>query len=130
MEDIESTEPPTSLLLSLNTPSSQAKSSSNRSSLQSQLQDTLCPHCDQLLTAKTFRRHRNLYFNPEDGSWTKDTQEIDSDHSESADARPPPLPELPDVENESDVLIFPSELETGTSYDIPSDSGSSSDEGI
>lgn len=34
------------------------------------------------------------------------------------------------MENESDVLIFPSELETGTSYDIPSDSGSSSDEGI
>lgn len=28
-----------------------------------------CEHCSEMLTIKTYRRHRKLYFNPEKGEW-------------------------------------------------------------
>ena len=32
---------------------------------------TFCMHCDQMLTFKTYRRHRQLYYNSESGDWIK-----------------------------------------------------------
>ena len=69
----------TSLLLSLNTLSSRVSRSHelvNSSTLRSQ--NILCPHCDVVLTAKTYRQHMQLYFNTETGSWMKDSEEADS----------------------------------------------------
>jgi hypothetical protein len=30
-----------------------------------------CPHCDSSLSSKTFRRHKSLYFDLNEGTWTK-----------------------------------------------------------
>ena len=29
----------------------------------------VCPHCDQIVSYKTFRKHKRLYFNVEKGRW-------------------------------------------------------------
>ncbi len=36
-----------------------------------------CPHCNQLLTIKTFRRHQKL-FKRKDGTWLKESDEDES----------------------------------------------------
>ena len=36
-----------------------------------------CPHCNQLLTMKTFRRHQTL-FKKNDGTWMKDSEDEES----------------------------------------------------
>ena len=41
-----------------------------------------CPHCDQQVTVKTFRRHKELYYRSNDGTWiaeSSNTEDIESD---------------------------------------------------
>ena len=78
-DSVDKTEQPTSVLLSLNTLSSRVRRCCevpNTSSLPSQ--NILCPHCDLVVTAKTYRRHLKLFFNFETGSWMKDPERTDS----------------------------------------------------
>lgn len=41
-----------------------------------------CPHCEQDLTIKTFKRHQKL-FKREDGNWMKEIDEEDENHLSS-----------------------------------------------
>jgi hypothetical protein len=43
---------------------------------------TLCPHCETYLPARTFRRHRDLFFNVNTNSWEKDPTLRDSSDDE------------------------------------------------
>ena len=45
---------------------------------------TLCPHCEQYIPARTFRRHREEFFNFNTNSWNKDPGLGDSSDEESA----------------------------------------------
>ena len=40
----------------------------------------LCEHCNEMLTLKTYRRHRKLYINHENSEWI--TTDMLSQHSE------------------------------------------------
>lgn len=42
-----------------------------------------CPHCDCVLTIKTFKRHRSLYFNPRVNKWLKAEGLSESAHGAS-----------------------------------------------
>ena len=44
---------------------------------------TLCPHCEKNLPARTFRRHREVFFYSTTGSWEKDLSLVDSSGDES-----------------------------------------------
>ena len=44
---------------------------------------SLCPHCENYLPGRTFRRHREQYFNTEDNSWRKDPNLDSSSEDES-----------------------------------------------
>ena len=39
----------------------------------------VCPHCDQIVAYKTFRRHRRLYYNSETKQWFQDSQSAASE---------------------------------------------------
>ena len=45
----------------------------------------LCPHCERYLPARTFRRHRLLYFKPESRTWEKDPDLGSSSNDDSDD---------------------------------------------
>ena len=34
-----------------------------------------CPHCEEVLTAKTYKQHKRLFFNAESGKWTKEKKD-------------------------------------------------------
>ena len=36
-----------------------------------------CPHCEEVLTAKTYKQHKRLFFNAESGKWTKEKKDDD-----------------------------------------------------
>ena len=61
-----------SILLSMNTLSSRAISPRTTTPLP---QDILCPHCNRVLTTKTYKRHRHLFYNTANSMWLT---EIDS----------------------------------------------------
>ena len=43
---------------------------------------TLCPHCETYLPSRTFRRHRDIFFNSSSGIWQKDSSLGDSSGDE------------------------------------------------
>ena len=45
---------------------------------------TLCPHCEAYLPARTFRRHRDTFFDSNPNSWQKDPSLVNSSSDESA----------------------------------------------
>ncbi len=45
---------------------------------------TLCPHCDAYLPARTFRGHRETFFDSITKSWHKDPNLVQSSDEESA----------------------------------------------
>ena len=47
----------------------------------------LCPHCDQIVSYKTFKTHRCLYFNSETKQWFRDSQSCSQDQSEVVRSR-------------------------------------------
>ena len=59
-----------SILLSMNTLSSRAISPRTTTPLP---QDILCPHCDRVLTTKTYKRHRHLFYDAANSIWLKET---------------------------------------------------------
>ena len=69
--DSNSHEQPSSILLSLNTLSSRVISPRTRAPPPS---DLFCPHSDAVLTAKTYRHHKQLFADATTGKWTKDSR--------------------------------------------------------
>ena len=43
---------------------------------------TMCPHCETYLPSRTFRRHRDIFFNSSSGIWQKDSSLGDSSGDE------------------------------------------------
>ena len=43
---------------------------------------TLCPHCETYLPSRTFRRHRDIFFNKSSGIWQKDSSLANSSGDE------------------------------------------------
>ena len=39
----------------------------------------LCPHCNQRLAPKTYKKHKRLYYRTEDRTWIKDDAEDEGD---------------------------------------------------
>lgn len=48
-----------------------------KAKLHNELQNIVCPHCDQLLNVKTYKRHEKLY-RKADGSWIIPLSELDN----------------------------------------------------
>ena len=48
------------------------------------LDQRLCPHCDQVLSCKTYRGHKRLHFNAETNEWFK-VDEVHVETIESSD---------------------------------------------
>ena len=46
-----------------------------------------CPHCEEIVSLSTIRRHKQLYYDESSHTWTKasdrDRVESDSDHSDA-----------------------------------------------
>ncbi len=44
---------------------------------------SLCPHCENYLPARTFRRHRFIYFEHDSNTWEKDPDSGSSSNDDS-----------------------------------------------
>ena len=67
-----------------------------------------CPHCDCLVSLKTFKAHKRRYFDAASGRWLKsnDEERIQSDDAESAPPCLHPEPVVEDIPGNIDALCI------------------------
>ena len=65
-----------------------------------------CPHCDDLVSIKTFKAHKRRFFDAASGHWLKSINEVRI-QSEAAESAPPglhPEPVVYDIPGITDIL--------------------------
>ena len=82
----------------------------------------LCPHCEEIVSYKTFRTHKRLYFNSKTNSWFGIKQSCNQYQfvaNEGAALGEKVLSESPpgeEVQEETDVDLPPSDVASFSSY--------------
>ena len=75
----------------------------------------LCPHCNELISYKTFLKHRRLYYIAEDDHWvSKSSKREASSDNESPSSSPLPSPAY---DSEYDDAVSPPHSDPGLSED-------------
>lgn len=65
--------------------------------------ERLCPHCDQIVTYKTYKGHKRIYYNRPTGTWIK-KQEVNC-HQQILSMTSNELPDHETTQYERDLLL-------------------------